>query len=71
MSEIRQLNIRLDEELAEQLKVMAAEQGLSLNRLIVRVLQAAAEAAEASGTEGVTARLEAIEKRLDALEGRG
>jgi predicted HicB family RNase H-like nuclease len=45
VADLRQLNIRLDKALAEQLKAMAAQEGLSLNQLVVRVLQAAAEQA--------------------------
>jgi uncharacterized protein (DUF1778 family) len=63
----QQLNIRLDTELADQLKAMAAAEGVSLNQLVVRVLKAAAEQAPAQAT--VLQRLDAIEKRLDALEG--
>jgi len=67
VTDLRQLNIRLDTDLAEQLKGMAAAEGLSLNQLIVRVLRAAAEQAPAvQGT--VLERLAAIEKRLDSLE---
>ena len=63
----QQLNIRLDAELADQLKAMAAAEGVSLNQLVVRVLRAAAEQAPAQAT--VLQRLDAIEKRLDALGG--
>ena len=67
VADLRQLNIRLDTDLAEQLKGMAAAEGLSLNQLIVRVLRAAAEQAPAAqGT--VLERLAEIERRLDALE---
>jgi len=66
VTDIRQLNIRLDTELAEQLKGMAAAEGLSLNQLVVRVLRTAAEQAPAGKT--VLERLAAIEKRLDSLE---
>ena len=63
----QQLNIRLDEGLAVQLKAMAAAEGVSLNQLVVRVLRTAAEQAPAvQGT--VLERLAAIEKRLDSLE---
>ena len=67
VTDLRQLNIRLDTDLAEQLKGMAAAEGLSLNQLVVRVLRTAAEQATAvQGT--VLERLAAIEKRLDSLE---
>ena len=63
----QQLNIRLGTELADQLKAMAAAEGVSLNQLVVRVLRAAAEQAPAQAT--VLQRLDAIEKRLDAHGG--
>ena len=67
VTDLRQLNIRLDTDLAEQLKGMATAEGLSLNQLIVRVLRAAVEQAPAAqGT--VLERLAEIERRLDALE---
>jgi uncharacterized protein (DUF1778 family) len=67
VTDLRQLNIRLDTDLAEQLKGMAAAEGLSLNQLVVRVLRTAAEQAPAGKT--VLERLAEIERRLDALEG--
>ncbi len=67
MPDLRQLNIRLDPALADQLKAMAAAEGLSLNQLVVKVLRAAAEQAPDQAT--VLKRLDEIERRLDALEG--
>ena len=67
VTDLRQLNIRIDVATAEQLKLMAAAEGLSLNQLVVRVLQSAAEQAPAGKT--VLERLAEIESRLDALEG--
>lgn len=64
--EIRQLNIRLDTSLAERLKAMAHHEGLSLNQLVVKVLRAAADDSTSDLT--VLQRLDAIERRLDALE---
>ncbi len=63
---LRQLNIRLGEDLAEQLKVMAAAEGLSLNQLVVNVLAAAVE-----GLDSVLPtdqRFAALEERLHRIE---
>jgi uncharacterized protein (DUF1778 family) len=63
---VRQLNIRIGEDLAEQLKQMAAAEGLSLNELIVRVLAAASE--NRAATMPITTRFGAIEQRLQRIE---
>ena len=68
MSDLRQLNIRVDEALAKRLKAMAAAEGLSLNQLVVRVLQSAAEGAPTGRT--VLERLDALESTVDRLVDR-
>lgn len=64
----RQLNIRLDEALADQLKLMAAAEGISLNQLIVKVLGAAAQ--KEGPALPAAERFAAIEQRLARLEER-
>lgn len=67
LTELRQLNIRVDAAVVEQLKVMATEQGLSLNQLTARILTAAAEQGHGGSVEH---RLANVEQRLSELEQR-
>ncbi len=53
--------------LAEQLKAMAGQEGLSFKLVLVKMFRNAAERVPAGVT--VLQRLEAIERRLDALGG--
>ena len=59
-----QLNLRLDSELVDQLKQMAAAEGISLNQLAARILAAAAAG------PSVEQRLAELERRLTVLEAR-
>ena len=52
VTDLRQLNIRLDTELAEQLKGMAAAEGLSLNQLIRARFESRCRAGACSAGDG-------------------
>jgi hypothetical protein len=70
LTELRQLNIRVDAAVVEQLKLQAAEQGLSLNQLLTRILTAVATNGQYGNepSSGVEQRLARVEQRLDAVE---
>ena len=60
----QQLNLRLDGALVDQLKALAAAEGISLNQLAARILAAAVAG------PSVEQRLAELERRLTVVEGR-
>jgi hypothetical protein len=65
-SERRQLNVPLDPSLVEALKTRAAEEGVTLGRLVQLLLSAAMEGWTAA--PNIQSRLDDHEQRLSLLE---
>ena len=64
MADRQQLNLRLDGTLVDQLKELAAAEGISVNALASRILAAAVAG------PSVEQRLAELERRLTVVEGR-
>lgn len=65
-SQRRQLNVPLDSDLVDALKSRAAEEGVTLSKLVQGLLSAAMEGWEAS--PNIAMRLEDHERRLNRIE---
>ena len=64
MADRQQLNLRLDGTLVDQLKELAAAEGISVNALAARIL------ATAVAGPSLEQRLAELERRLTVVEGR-